>query len=398
LRFLILTQYFPPEVGAPQVRLLAIAKELQRRGHKVDVVTAMPNYPTGKVFPAYRGRWIVREDVDGLPVTRTWIYAASGSRIRARLFGYFSFAVTSLAGCLRIPRPDLIFVESPPLFLGFTAWLASRLRRTRYVFNVSDLWPESAVQLGIITNRTLIAMAEALERFCYRRSHRVCAVTDSIRDRISTVPGAAPVLLLPNGTDLHIFRKISNAAPNGLAPGEVTFLFAGTHGYAQGLDVILEAAALMRQRVEIRFLLVGDGPEKPRLRKAAAALANVSFLDSMPVTAMPELYSACRASIVPLRKVDLFKGARPSKILPSLACETPVIYAGEGETAELIKDSACGLVVAPECPEELAAAVTKLAGDQALARRLGKNGRRLVESRFSWENIVGRWLEEMGQA
>jgi colanic acid biosynthesis glycosyl transferase WcaI len=373
-----------------------MARELQRRGHQVDIVTAMPNYPKGEIFPGYRNRWLMRETVEGLPVTRTWIHAASGSRFVSRLAGYLSFAASSLPACLRARSPDLIFVESPPLFLGFTAWLASRLRRTRYIFNVSDLWPESAVQLGMVRNRTLIAAAQALERFCYRKAHRVCAVTEGIRDQIATVPGSAPVLLLPNGADLRAFHRIAKPAPAGIVAGAATFMYAGTHGYAQGLDVVLDAARQLQDRGDIRFLFVGDGPEKPRLQEAGESLTNVTFLDPVPASAMPELFSACRASIVPLRKLELFKGARPSKILPSLACETPVIYAGEGETAELIQKSSSGLVVTPECPRELAEALVKLAEDPALARRLGKSGRRLVEARFSWEAIVGRWLDEIG--
>jgi glycosyltransferase involved in cell wall biosynthesis len=377
------------------VRLLAMAKELQRRGHEIDVVTAMPNYPRGEIFPAYKGRLVAHEVVDGLSVTRTWIYPATGANVLKRLLNYGSFTLSALWGCLRAPRPDYIFVESPPLFLGVTAWLASALRRSAYIFNVSDLWPESAASLGIVTNRTLISLAERLERFCYRHAFRVCAVTEGIRETIAAVPGAAPVLLLPNGVDLETFCRVEPARIQGVSDSAAAFVFAGTHGYAQGLDVIVEAARLLTRRSDIQFVLVGDGPDKPRLQALARELLNVSFLDPVPVTAMPEIFSAARASIVPLRKLELFKGARPSKILPCLACETAVIYAGEGETAELIEANQCGLVVPPECAQKLAEAVVRLADEPALARRLGQQGRRLVTERYGWENIVGRWLAEM---
>jgi colanic acid biosynthesis glycosyl transferase WcaI len=395
LRFLILSQYFAPEVGAPQVRLLAMAKALKHRGHDVSVVTAMPNYPRGEVFPAYRGRWLVREEVEGLPVIRTWIYPATGSRVVKRLASYLSFTLSALWGCLRAPKPDYIFVESPPLFLGATAWLASKLRRAPFIFNVSDLWPESAVSLGIVTNRGMIALAQSLERFSYRHAFRVCAVTNGIRETIAAVPGTAPVLLLPNGVDVNTFHHVEPAHIKGVDDAEIAFTFAGTHGYAQGLEVIVDAARRLIGRHDIRFVLVGDGPEKARIRGLARDLPNITFLDTVPVSAMPEIFSASRASIVPLRKLDLFKGARPSKILPSLACETAVIYAGEGETAELIEGNQCGIAVAPECPEKLADAVVKLANDPALAGRLGKQGRRLVSEQYSWETIVGRWLTEL---
>ena len=174
------------------------------------------------------------------------------------------------------------------------------------------------------------------------------------------------------------------------------FMFAGTHGYAQGLDVIADAARTLVQRKDIAFIFLGDGPDKDRVKGLASDLTNVRFLDPVPVSSMPEYFSACRASIVPLRKLDLFKAARPSKILPSLACETAVIYAGEGETAELIRVRECGISVPPECPHKLADAVVRLADDAALAKNMGQRGRELVSTEFSWEGIVGRWLVEMG--
>jgi colanic acid biosynthesis glycosyl transferase WcaI len=392
LRFLILTQYFPPEVGAPQVRLLAMGKELKSQGHDVRVVTAMPSYPRGRVFAGYRGRWRLSEEIDGLPVTRTWIHAATGSGF-GRLAGYVSFAMTSFLECLRGARPDYLFVESPPLFLGATAWLASRLRRTSYIFNVSDLWPESAVAMGLVTNRFLIGMAKGLERFSYRHAAAVCAVTEGIRDEIAKTSGAARVLLLPNGVDVKMFRRV-----DGSEGPVAMFVFAGTHGYAQGLDVVVEAARSLSSRPDIRFLFVGDGPEKNRLVELARDMPSIEFRDAVPVREMPRIFSSARASIVPLRKLELFKGARPSKVLPSLACETPVIYSGEGETAALLEREGCGLAVEPECPEKLAEAVERLADDPALGRAMGRRGRALVEREYSWEHITDRWLHELGAA
>lgn len=400
MRFLLLTQYFPPEVGAPQVRLLALARQLRAHGHEVRVVTAMPNYPAGVVQPGYRGRCRVREEIDGIPVTRTWIYAATGSNVVRRMAGYLSFCASSLPSCLRGPRPDYILVESPPLFLGGTAWLASRLRRTRFVMIVSDLWPASARDLGIITSRRALGMAEWLERFLYRTAFRVAGVTRGICDAVAAQVGTGKVMFLPNGVDTDMFRP-DGERPSGLVrPGEVAFLYAGTHGYAQGLDVIVQAAERLRDRPEIIFLLVGDGPEKARIRTAAQArgLASVRFADPRPASAMPAVFSEARASIVPLLDRPLFQGARPSKIFPSLACGTPVIFSGAGEAAELVEGNDCGLVVPPERPAELADAVRRLADDAALAARLGGCGRRFVEREYGWSAIADRWLSELATA
>lgn len=397
MRFLLITQYFPPEVGAPQVRLSALTRQLSQLGHEVTVVTAMPNYPAGVVHPAYRRRRLFREEVDGIPVIRTWIYAATGSSVIRRLASYLSFCATSLLGSVLAPRPDYILVESPPLFLGGTAFVAGRLRRAPFVMIVSDLWPASARDLGIITNRHVLSLAERLERFLYRSAYRVAGVTHGICDAIAECVGPAKVMFLPNGVDTDLFRPCRDASSGLLRPGEVGFVFAGTHGYAQGLQVILEAAELVRELPEVVFLLVGDGPEKTSLREAARdrGLQNVRFADPRPASAMPPVFSEARASIVPLLNRPLFRGARPSKIFPSLACGTPVIYSGEGEAADLIEDGGVGLVVPPERPAELAAAVRRLTADRALAAKMGVAGRQLVERHYGWAAIAERWLAEL---
>jgi colanic acid biosynthesis glycosyl transferase WcaI len=396
-RFLILTQHFPPEVGAAQIRLHAFAKQLQAHGHAVRVVTAMPNYPRGEVFVGYRGRWVVREEMDGLHVTRTWIYAATGRNVMKRLLSYWSFAISSLPACMREPKPDFIFVESPPLFLGCTAYICSRLRGTKYILNVSDLWPASAKELGIVRNKSLLWFGERLERFLYRKAHRITAQTDGIRSHIAAITGAGKMMLLYNGVDTTDFRPGVTASVPWVDQNEVAFLYAGTLGYAHCWDVILEAAQMLRSRRDIVFLLVGDGPEKARLveQTRLRKLDNIRFVERRPVSEMPALFASCRATVVPLRKGELFKGTRPSKIFPALACESAVILSGEGESAQLLLENGCGIVVPPEDGRQFAAAVVRLADHPEEARELGRRGRALVEREYGWDTLVGAWLQEL---
>jgi colanic acid biosynthesis glycosyl transferase WcaI len=394
-RILILTQYFPPEVGAAQVRLYSVAQELKRRGHDVRVVTAMPNYPTGRIAPEYRRRWLVREELNGLPVVRTWIYPATGRNPIKRLASYWSFTLSAMRGCWAAGRPDYVMVESPPLFLGLTGYLYARLRRSQLIFNVSDLWPESARELGIITSRPLLAMAQRLARFLYRHSDWVSAVTAGIAEAVAATDPRARIVSLPNSVDVDLFKAVPEPGPvEWIRPGEIAFVYAGTHGYVSGLDVIIDAAARLAGRKDIVFLFVGDGADKPRLKELASArgLQNVRFVPPQPLQAMPALFSACCASIVPLRQAEFFRRTLPAKILPSLACETPVIHCGDGDAARLIEEARCGLVVPPERGDLLADAVLQLAADGAQARQLGANGRRLVEERFGWSRAVDAWL------
>jgi colanic acid biosynthesis glycosyl transferase WcaI len=396
-RFLILTQHFPPEVGAAQIRLHAFAKQLQAHGHEVRVVTAMPNYPLGEVFAAYRGKKLVREKLDGLHVTRTWIHPATGRNVLKRLLSYWSFAISSLPACMSEPKPDFIFVESPPLFLGCTAYVCSRLRRVPFILNVSDLWPASARELGIVRSKTLLWFGEGLERFLYRKAHRITAQTDGIRAYIEAIVGAGKMMVLYNGVDTSDFKPGVTASVPWVDPHEVAFLYAGTLGYAHCWDVILEAAALLRARSDIVFLLVGDGPEKARLVQQARLrnLENIRFVDRRPVTEMPGLFASCRATVVPMRKGELFKATRPSKIFPALACGSAVIFGGEGETAQLLLENHCGLVVPPENGGEFAAAVARLTDHPDEAREIGRRGRALVERQYGWDTLVGAWLQEL---
>lgn len=396
-RFLILTQHFPPEVGAAQIRLHAFSKQLQARGHEVRVVTAMPNYPRGEVFPEYRGRRVAREEMDGLHVTRTWIYPATGRNVIKRLLSYWSFAISSLPACMREPKPDYIFVESPPLFLGLTAYVCSRLRGVKFILNVSDLWPASARELGIVRSNALLWFGERLERFLYRNAYRITAQTDGIRAYIAAIAGADKVMVLYNGVDTSDFTPGRATTVSWIDPHEVTFLYAGTLGYAHCWDVILEAAELLRARPNIVFLLVGDGPEKARLveQSRTRGLSNIRFVERRPVSEMPALFASCRATVVPLKKGELFKATRPSKIFPALACESAVIFSGEGETAQLLLENRCGLVVPPEDGPAFARAVVQLADHPDEAREIGRRGRALVEREYDWQTIVSGWLNAL---
>jgi len=401
MRFLILTQYFPPETGAAQVRLKELAKGLQRQGHEVVVVTAFPNHPSGVIPPEYRGHWSMKDEVEGLPVYRTWVYPVQRGRFWKRLLNYFSFTFSSLWGILKAGPCDVLFVESPPLFLGMTAVLGSWIKRARLVFNVSDLWPESAVALGLVTNKTMIRMTEALETWLYNRSWKLSAVTIGIRDTwIKRGIPAKKIAFLPNGVNLELFRPLPPDQEFKDKLGlqdKFVLAYTGTMGYAQGLESVLEAANLSRSEPQYHFLFLGDGTEKPKLEEMAKKmkLPNVQFLGFQPVTDMPRYMSLARGSIIPLKKLKLFEGARPSKMFPAMGCAVPVIYSGEGEAVELIKEAGAGLTVEPENPQEMAQAIRSLYELSDQGKSMGENGRRYVEKHYSWDSIVSQWLEEL---
>ena len=207
LRVIFLTHYFAPEVGAPQSRLLELATRVVAAGHTVTVVTGFPNYPTGIVPPDYRGRRSMEEAIDGVRVLRTAVYATPNKGFLRRILNHLSFAVSSVTAVRRTGPADVIFVESPPLFIGFAALAYTRLKRTPFIFNVSDIWPQSAVELGALRNRLAIRLAEMFERHVYRRAARVSVVTPGMVERLAArgIP-REKLFLLTNGVDTALFQ------------------------------------------------------------------------------------------------------------------------------------------------------------------------------------------------
>lgn len=405
MRFVLLTQYYPPEPGAASLRLEAMAQQLVCHGHKVLVVAAQPHHlGVGRSSKA-TGRLWYQETVRGIPVIRTWIWRVSPRRFWLRLLNYFSFVLTGFSGLLRAGKADYVVVESPPLFLGMTAYLYGRWKKVPYILSVSDLWPESAVALGLVKNPTLIRWTRALELFLYRHAAFVSGVTEGICRSIAETGTIAHnrVLFFPNGVDTELFRRVS--PENDLirrlgVSGKQVFLYPGTMGYAQGLDIIIRAAERLQPRDHIRFLLVGEGPVRAELEQEVARrrLSNVIFEPLQPVERMGQYFSLARAVIVPLRKHQLFRGARPSKVFPAWAVGTPVIYAGEGEMAELVQTSGGGLVIPPEDGEALAQAVGRLADlDDRQWRMMAEAGHRFVLEHYTWPVIARQWLGGLAQ-
>jgi len=399
--FIILTQYYPPETGAPQNRLHSLATYLKGNGHEVTVVTALPNYPKNKIYPGYTGRYSVAESIDGIPIYRSWIYVSDSRRVVARLLNYFSFVFTSFFALLQRPRAEFIICESPPLFLGITAVVISKIKRSRLVFNVSDLWPESAEKLNIISNRFLISVAYSLEQWIYKRSYLISGQTKGIVKSIASRFPAQRVVWFPNGVDIDFFDKpyevFSWREKLGFAENDFVLLYAGILGHAQGLEVILHAAETLKD-ISVKLLIVGDGPEKEQLiaLNQQKSLTNVVFHGNIQKSKMPSLIESCDAYIVPLKKLDLFKGAIPSKLFEPLALGKPILLGVDGEAKDLfIEEGRGGLHFEPENASALAAQIRILFANRTLTQSLGKQGQHYVRIHFDRNRIHEQFLKEL---
>lgn len=393
-RLCILSQFFPPEMGAPQGRLSELGERLIERGWEVEALTALPNYPTGRLFDGYKPFEPRVETIGRIRTVRVPLYP-SKTGFTKRLASYFSFvAAASFWGPKLCARPDLIFVESPPLFIGYAALYLSRRWNCRFVFNVSDLWPDSAVDMGIIEAGSIaVRLAARLERKLYRAAVGITGQTDDILETIRSRSGSTPTEIITNSVDPTRFGR-HRADPTasqllGDEPGPI-FIYAGLLGFAQGLDQILDAAIALPPASPGRFVLVGDGPVREHLldRIHRENITRVRVLPMQPRERVPALLAAADIALITLG--GRIHGAVPNKIYEAMASAMPIIIAAEGEAARRVQTAGAGIAVAPQNTAELVAACRTLIENPTQGIEYGTNGRRAAESIYNRDLVAAR--------
>ncbi|WP_040769316.1 glycosyltransferase family 4 protein, partial [Novipirellula maiorica] len=341
----ILTQYFPPEMGAPQARLSELGERLIDLGWEVEVLTALPNYPTGKVFEEFDSQQPHVHQVGRIRTVRVPLYTAKQGFIK-RIRCYFSFVRGAKRfGPKLCQRPDLLFVESPPLFISYAAKYLAKRWNCPFVFNVSDLWPESAIRMGVVKPGFATKMAERLELATYRRATAITGQSDEI---IASVQARCPEVrtqVITNGVDPSRFGPghADDEARQllGAEPGPI-FIFAGLLGLAQGLNQILDLAKSLEDSTPGRFVLVGDGPAREDLEKRIQreSIDRVKIVPAQPRERIPALLACADVAIISLGMT--IPGAVPSKIYEAMASSLPILLNADGEPARRIKEAGCG--------------------------------------------------------
>ena len=394
MRILILTQYYPPEMGAPQARLHELATKLQHRGHAVSVLTGMPNYPTGRVFAGYRWKLRCTETVDEIRVIRTCLYPSKSSRTLPRLLSYLSFSLSCvLFGVWGLGRHDIVLVESPPLFLTPSGYLISRLVGARSIMMVSDIWPDIIVRIRHRTGGLSLWAMQRLEKWAYQHYDVVALTNPGAANQINERFPGIRTTVISNGVDTSLFRPDlrSRDVRTRLGAGPETFLvgYCGLHGLAQGLDVVIDAASQLKDHACVRFVMIGDGPRKDDLINAARAknLENIRFLDKLPKNRMPEVLASCDAMLVPL--VTELPGTMPSKVYEALAAGTPPIVTKGCEADLLVQRHSAGLVFPALDGAALSQAILTLADDPQLLENMRRSCSQLA-SRFDRGVIAER--------
>jgi len=391
---LFISPYYPPENVAAAACVGENCIRLIKLGHQVTVLTTLPNCPTGIVQPEYRGHLFQEEMRDGVHVVRVWSWVSPNKSFLHRIRWYISFALLApLLGGKAVGHPDIIIVQSPPLFDAIAVRMLAWWKRCPFIFMVSDPWPEQAIQLGVLRNRLLIRLSEWLEWSTYQRASLVWVVADWVRDFLIQ-RGLAPehVFLLPNGVDTNKFRPLPQAQARAELgwDNRFTVLYVGTHGVTHGLITILDAAEQIQDHDDIRFVFVGEGADKPYLVAQAQkrGLTNITFMDVVPQSLVPTILAAGNVCLAHVRKMTGGLGIIPIKMYEAMACARPVVLAVEGDARRIAEEAGAAICIEPENANALASAILHLYEHPDLASALGPKGRVYIEERFNYDHLT----------
>ena len=383
MRILYISQYFPPEAGAPSARVSELSRYWSEAGHEVTVLTGFPNHPTGKVFPAYRNRFrrlTSREWVDGVRVVRTWLWPLPNRKPHERILNYTSFCISAVLRGLVLRKPDVVIGTSPQLLVGVAAWFLARVKRAPFVFEVRDIWPDAILASGV--GRPDSAMAEALaaiSRFLYRRCDLLVPVTDAFVEELAhrwNVP-RDKMTVVANGVDTEFFSPEGSMEARKGLNGKFVVSYVGTIGQAHGLSIVLDAAdALRKEMPDAQFLIAGEGAEKELLESQAAqrGLDNVRFLGGIPRGDVPDLIRSSDVCLVLLKDAAIFRTVIPTKMLEFMACARPVILGVDGQAREILEQANAGVFITPDQSSELAREIRRLKANELERKVLGENG------------------------
>lgn len=411
MKILYVSQYFPPEMGAPAARAAELAQHWSKHGHDVSVLTGFPNHPTGVVPPEWRSRLhrlVYHEKAGLVEVYRTWLWPLPNRKAHERMRNYASFFLSAAVRGLSLPRPDVIIGTSPQLLVGLVAWWLAFARHVPFVFEVRDLWPESLTAVGMGSQDSLLNQAlGTIAKFLYTHADHIVVVTDAFRDHLVKHWHVPPqkISVVENGVETDLFAPSPVEVGASLrrhlgAEGKFLVCYAGTMGMAHGLETLLDAAdRLLRENPRVLFLLVGEGGEKERIKALAQSrgLVNVRFLDQQPREQIPAFISTSNACLVLLKKTDVFKTVIPTKMLEFMSCARPVIVGVDGQARTIVEEAEAGIVIEPEDSCALVEAVHRLANATFLAEILGRNGRGYILRRFSRKRTAEDYIRVLEQ-
>ncbi len=397
MKVAVVYQYYQSENAPGHSLIYDWTQHLAANGHDVTVIAGETGYmkrnkPT---LPWYR-RLIRSEMVASVKVIRTFTYSDIHRGYFNRLLSFISFSLTCPIGLFSLAKPDIVIASSPPIFPIFSAWLACKLRRIPFVMEVRDLWPESAVQMGILKSKPLIKIMQWMERILYNQSYKIIALTEGIKEDICNRGWPTEKVVLVNcGVDINKLYPDNNGAINirksyNLEDKKI-ILYFGAIGEANNISVILRAAQHLKDHHDICFMLVGDGMKSNHFRQKANELMlnNVLILNPVPKDQARDYINAADICVVTLLDIPLFRGALPTKMLDYMACGKPVLCGVRGEAKRVLDESKAGLTFEPNDDKQFSELILEILQNKNMALSMGKNGLKLIQDQFTTSKMFG---------
>ena len=399
MKILYITQYFHPEIGATTNRALANVRYLSKKGHDVTVLTEIPNHPKGIIFDGYKGKLFMTEEMEEFKIKRVWVFTSVKKNFVTRLLFYISFAfLGSFFAILSWKRYDIIYVTSPPLFVGIVGLsLKFFFPKTKFIFEVRDLWPDAAIEMGELKNKHFRKFSFALERQLYKKADKIIAVTQRFKERI-IMKGflEEKICVIRNGSDMQFEKKtIANSFELKFkSNNEFIIIYAGILGIAQNIKTILDTAIILKKE-NIKFLLIGSGPEEKILKDYSRQnnIENVKFIGQVPKNKISDYMSLADCGIIPLKKIPVFETTIPSKIFDYMSANLPILLGVNGEAKEILDKSKAGISFKPDNSKDLADKILFLFQNRSEIEKMSKQGRQFVVKHFN-RIILAEKLEQ----
>lgn len=398
MRILIYSYNYHPEPIGIAPLMTELAEGLVKRGHEVRVITGMPNYPQRRIYDEYQGKWYVTEERNGVIIQRSYVWIKPKPKLIDRLLLDSSFVLTSFLQALRGWRPDVILLTVPPLPVCVPAALLSWFHNCPIVLNVQDILPEAAVKVGLLKNKAMIRVFEALEQFAYRTAHTISVIADGFVENLVS-KGVPPqkITCIPNWVDVNFIRpqqKENDFRKAHDLQGKFVALYSGNIALTQGLETVVDAAAKLRHIPEIVFVIVGEGAALEKLQRYCnrRGADNVRLLPFQPREKLPEMLAAADVGLI-VQKSNVVSFNMPSKTQVLLASGRPIVASvpEAGSAAKAVRKSGGGLVTMPEDPQAMADAILELYSDPAKAEMLGRKGRQFAIDRYSFDQALSQY-------
>lgn len=401
MNILFISHFYPPESGAASKRISGLARNLKRLGHNVEVLTGFPSYPTGIKEPEYKGKFYMEDKIDDIKIYRYCVFSSPKRTKVNRALNYFTFMLSSMLFAFKRKKYDVIIASSPPIFIGISACFISYIKKIPLVFDIRDIWPDIAYEMGAIDKKSLVyRILDSLSNFIYKKSKMITVVTKGKKkkliskgieeNKIKVISNGFDKEFSENDIDIELIRKYN-------LEEKFTLVYAGLIGLAQGIEMIIDTAEMLQGYKDIQFLIIGDGPEKVTLEKDLSKrnIKNVIFTGLMAHEKIYTFLKYSKASIVPLIN-DNLQDSVPTKMLESLGAGCPVILSAKGESEGILLESKGGICINPNDSNALKESILYLYDNQNIGSNMGTSGQGYVLSNYTRDGIAKKLEEKLG--